>query len=103
MKRAQITLVAGLLLMGLLRSADGQETILRFEGRVVWISGTSMVLALDNFPAFGVDLTRISQGDIQKIAQNDYVVVTGVVLRPYGRLVAISIYPISPWFPRETP
>jgi hypothetical protein len=60
-----------------------------------------MVLGLDNSPAFGVDVTQISQSDLRNIAQNDYVVVTGVVLRPGTWLVAISIEPISAWFPQQ--
>ena len=89
--------------MGVLTSADTQETILRFEGRVIWISGQSMALALDSGPAFGIDLARISQSDLRNIAQNDYIVVTGVVLRPRSQLVAISIQRISAWFPQQSP
>jgi hypothetical protein len=101
MKRALTARIATFLFIGLLTSAEAQETVLRFEGRVIWISGQSMALALDNGPAFGVDLTRISQSDLRNIAQNDYVVVTGVVLRPRSQFVAISIRRISAWFPQS--
>ena|SRR2546426_10027737 len=100
MKQAPTALVASFLVAGWLASADAQENVLRFEGRVIWITGQSLTLALDNGPAFGVDLTRISQSDLRNIAQNDYVVVTGVVLRPGSRLIAISIQRISSWFPQ---
>lgn len=98
-----VALVASFLTLGLLVSANAQETVMRFEGRVIWLTGQSMALALDNGPAFGVDLTRISQSDLRSIAQNDYVTVTGVVLRPSGRLRAISIQRISAWFPQQAP
>jgi hypothetical protein len=35
MKRALVAIVASCLMMGLLRSAEAQETVLRFEGRVI--------------------------------------------------------------------
>jgi len=103
MKRALTAGISTFLFMGSLTSAGAQETVLRFEGRVIWVSGQSMALALDNGLALGVDLTQISQSDLRNIAQNDFVVVTGVVRRPRSQLVAISIQRVSAWFPQQSP
>jgi hypothetical protein len=69
--------VAALFAMALHAPALAQDEVLVFEGRVVFTSGQTMVLAPDNAPTVRVDLTRISQADLRRFSQNDYVVVTG--------------------------
>jgi hypothetical protein len=74
-----------------------------YEGRVVVVSMQSMIVAPDNAPDVIFDLARVPQREVMDIAQNDYVVVSGVVLRPGQRVLATSIRRISPWFPRQAP
>ena len=70
------------------------------EGRVSWFSAQRMVVAPPNDFAVNVDLARIAQGDVRRISQGDYVVVTGQYLRPTRTLLALSIQIISPWYPQ---
>jgi hypothetical protein len=92
--------VATVLAISLQAPALAQDEILVFEGRVVWISGQRMILALDSAPTVSVDLTRISQADLRRFGQNDYVVVTGVVERPGRTILAFSVRWISRWYPQ---
>ena len=93
--------IAALLGIGLLAPAFAQDEVLVYAGRVVWISGQRMILALDNAPSISVDLTRISHADLRRFGQNDYVVVTGVVLRPGRTILALSMRWITPWYPQS--
>jgi hypothetical protein len=103
MKRTLIVLIATLPLTALVTAAPAQDTVLIYEGRVVVVSMQSMVVALDNAPAVTFDLARIPQREVMDIAQNDYVVVTGVIQRPGRQVLAISVRRISPWFPQQSP
>jgi hypothetical protein len=97
-----LSAVAGLLLVTILFTsvAAQQDYVLQVEGRVVWISGQTMFLAPDGAPGFTIDVTRISQSELRELNTNEYVVVTGVFLRPGRRLAATSIQRVSPWYPQ---
>lgn len=76
-----------------------QEPILRVDGRVTSVSPWEMLVALDSGGVVMVDLTRIPQGEIRQLAQNDYVVVTGFIRRPSHKVIATSVVRVSPWLP----
>lgn len=79
---------------------DAQEPpILRFEGRVTYVAPREMLVALDSGGVVMLDLTRIPQGEIRQIAQNDYIVVIGFIRRPGNRVIATSLQRTSPWLP----
>ena len=71
------------------------------EGRVAWMSAQKMIVAPPNDFAINVDLARISLGDLRRISQGDYVVVTGQLLRPTRSLLALSIQVVAPWYPQS--
>lgn len=100
MKRRLIGLVASLLLTGLLTSAVAQELPLAFQGRVAWVAGQTMILALDNGQSISIDLARVPQSDFQYLAPSNYVLVTGVILRGSRQLLATSIQQASLWYPQ---
>jgi hypothetical protein len=94
-----------LILAGALGSAEAQvqvqpPEVFVIEGRVMWITAQRMVVAPAGDFAVNVDLTRISQADLRRISQNDYVIVTGQLLRPTRTILALSIQVISPWYPQ---
>ena len=76
-----------------------EQPILRFEGRVTYVSPTEMLVALDSGGVVMLDLARIPQGAIRQISQNDYVTGIGYIRRPSHRLIATSIQRASPWVP----
>ncbi|MBI2158949.1 MAG: hypothetical protein HYU25_00905 [Candidatus Rokubacteria bacterium] len=81
-----------LLLASLITSADAQEPwVVRLQGRVLWTAGQTMVLAVDEGPAINIDLRRVPQGDFLTLGTNDYVVVTGLVVRGSRQFIATSI------------
>jgi len=94
------------ILFGSLTSAGAQEVAVRFEGRVLWISGQTMLVALDDGRTVSIDLARVAQSDYRVLAQNDFgqndwVVVDAVRLRGSRRVIATSVqrlgrYPESP-------
>ncbi len=81
-------------------SAHAQDEVIRFEGRIAWIAGASMVVTQTDGPSVDVDLQRIPQSELRMMAPHDYVVVTGVMLRPGRRVLAISIERVSAWYPQ---
>ena len=76
-----------------------EQPVLRFEGRVTYVAPKEMLVALDSGGVVMLDLTRIPQGEIRQIAQNDYVTVIGFIRRPSHRVIATSIQRASPWAP----
>lgn len=104
MTRRLVVLVVSLILAGALSSAHAQvrvapPEVFVIEGRVVWMSAQQMVVAPANDFPINVNLARISQADLRKISQNDYVIVTGQLFRPTRTVLALSIEVISPWYP----
>ena len=93
--------LAGLILVLVWASSIGaqEQPILRFGGRVTYVSPQEMLVALDSGGVVMLDLARIPQGDTQQIAQNDYVTVIGFVGRSSHRVTATSIQRASPWVP----
>jgi len=100
--RSHSRFVLGGLILALVwaSSIGAQEApILRFEGRVTYVSPREMLVALDSGGVVMLDLARIPQGEIRQIAQNDYVTVIGFIRRPSHRVIATSIQRASPWLP----
>ena len=93
--------LGGLILALVWASSIGaqEQPILRVEGRVTYVSPREMLVALDSGGVVMLDLTRIPQGEIRQIAQNDYVAVIGFIRRPSNRVIATSLQRTSPWVP----
>jgi len=70
-------------------SAQGGEV--RFEGRVSWIAGNTMIVSTDATPSVRVDLTRVDQGDYQQLTTGDFVIVIGTISDDANRVLATSI------------
>jgi hypothetical protein len=68
----------------------------RFEGRVSWIAGQTMVVSTDVTPSVRVDLTQVDQGEYQALTTGDFVVVTGTISEDANRVVATSIERAAP-------
>jgi hypothetical protein len=98
-----LVILAALIVPGALGQAQVQvqpPEVFVVEGRVTWMSAQKMIVAPPNDFAVNVDLARISLGDLRRISQGDYVVVTGQLLRPTRTLLALSIQVIGPWYPQ---
>jgi predicted phage gp36 major capsid-like protein len=65
-----------------------------FEGRVLWIAGTTLVVATDDDQSIKVDLTHVPLDEYQRLRGNDYIVVVGTTER--NRIVATSIESLEP-------
>ena len=100
-KSHSLVLLGALILTLVWASSIGAQEppILRFEGRVTYVSPAEMLVALDSGGVVMLDLARIPQGESRQIAQNDYVTVIGFILRPSHRVIATSIQRASPWAP----
>ena len=68
----------------------------RFEARVSWIAGQTMVVSTDVTPSVRVDLTQVDQGDYQALTTGDFVVVTGTISDDANRVLATSIERAAP-------
>lgn len=100
-KRHRRFVLGGLILALLWTSSIGAQEplILRFGGRVTYVSPQEMLVALDTGRVVMLDLARIPQGEIRQFAQSDYVIVSGFIRRPSHRIIATSIQRASPWVP----
>jgi type 1 fimbria pilin len=68
----------------------------RFEGRVLWIAGTTLMIATDDSQSINVDLTHVPLDEYLRLQGNDYVVVVGTIPAERNRIVATSIEPLEP-------
>jgi len=68
----------------------------RFEGRVLWIAGTTLMVATDDSQSINIDLTDVPLDEYQGLRSNDYVVVVGTIPAERNRIVATSIEPLEP-------
>ena len=90
--------VAALALMcGLSVTASAaDDTPVRFEGRVLWIAGTTLVVATEDSQSIHVDLTHVPLDGYLRLRSNDYVVVVGTIPTERNRIVATSIESLEP-------
>jgi hypothetical protein len=79
------------LLLTLPASAGAQSRYVRFEGRVQWIGGTVLSIAVGDGPAVAVDLGRVPQGDYIGLAQGDWVIVVGELSPDRRRVIGTGI------------
>ena len=75
-------------------SAQGDEV--RFEGRVSWIAGETMIVSTDVTPSVRVDLRRVDQDEYQRLTIGDSVIVTGTISDDANRVLATSIERAAP-------
>jgi hypothetical protein len=95
--RTLIALLALALLCVLSVTTGAAEVMpVRFEGRVLWIAGTTLMVATDDSQSINVDLTHVPLDEYQGLRSNDYVVVVGTIPAERNRIVATSIEPLEP-------
>jgi hypothetical protein len=75
--------------------AAAQDEI-RFQGRVSWIAGETMVVSTDDTPSVRVDLRHVDQSEYQRLTMGDYVLVIGTIADDANRVLATSIEPLAP-------
>jgi hypothetical protein len=75
-----------------------QGNLVLVEGRVLWISGETMIVAPygqvigpGGTSGINVDLSRVSQDAYMGLAEGDAVLVTGTVTRARDRVLATSV------------
>jgi len=90
-----VAAIVGALWVG---AGAAQESAFRIAGRVLWISGETMVVApygLVTAPsgtsAINVDLSQVRQDEYMRLATGDSVVVTGTVTQARDRVIATSV------------
>jgi hypothetical protein len=81
-----------LALSSLLSNAVAQP-VLRYEGRVQWIAGSTMVLALDDGGSVRLDLTRVPQDQHLTLKPGARIIVRGVISEDASYVTAIAIEP----------
>jgi hypothetical protein len=69
------------------------QPVLRYEGRVQWIAGSTMALALDDGGSVRLDLTRVPQDQHLTLQPGTRIIVRGVISEDASYVAAISIEP----------
>jgi uncharacterized protein YdeI (BOF family) len=77
-------------------ASAADETPVRFEGRVLWIAGQTLMIATDDSQSINVDLKHVPQDAYQRLGSYDRVVVTGTIPRDQNRVEATSIESLEP-------
>jgi hypothetical protein len=70
--------------------AEGQA-LLRYEGRVQWIAGSTLILMTEEGWSLRVDLTRVPQGDFSGVGPRDRIIVSGTLSRDGNYVLGLSI------------
>ena len=63
----------------------------RLEGRVQWVAGGTLSLAVNDGPAVSIDLRNVPQDDYAGLAQGDWVVVIAELSADRRRLIGTSV------------
>ena len=71
--------------------AAGAQTLLRYEGTVQWIAGSTMVVMTDEGLSVRVDLTRVSQSEYSGLVPRDRIRVAGMLSQDGNYLLGVSI------------
>ena len=69
----------------------GAQGVVYYEGRVQWLSGSTLVLATDAGWSVRVDLRRVDQTEYQGLRSAARIIVTGVVSEDGNYLIGLSI------------
>jgi hypothetical protein len=96
--RRLVVFAALALLLALPSASAAQTRYIRLEGRVQWVAGNVLSLAVNDGPSVGIDLVRVPQSDYGGLAQGDWVIVLGQLSGDYRRVLGASIqrgYPIG--------
>ena len=91
MKHGWITVLASSLVLWAVAVSPAQEVAVGFEGRVQWIAGNILVIALEASPSINVDLSEVAQDQYQGLHERDWVLVTGRVTKQRDRVIATSV------------
>jgi hypothetical protein len=98
-RATRIRLVLAAVVALVMLSVDADADMRRFVGRILWLSGSELILAPPNGPSVRIDLTRLPQEDYRGLTGGDWVAVTGVIVLgryvPYVR--ARSIERVQTW------
>ena len=90
MKRRTFLAVVSGGLLAVPLAADAQR-LLRYEGTVQWIAGSTMVVMTEEGWSVRVDLTRVSQSEYSGLVPRDRILVTGMLSQSGNYLVGLSI------------
>ena len=88
-RRTFIAMIAGgLLAAPITVSAQG---VVYYEGRVQWLSGSTMILMTDEGWSLKVDLRRVDQSEYLGLRSGTRIIVTGVISEDESYLIGRSI------------
>ena len=91
-RRAALTLLLAVVLagLGLPGPAVAQQRV-RFEGRLLWVSGDTMAVAVNDGPSVSIDLSKVPQGDYQGLEEGEWVMVLAEYSRDRRELHGLSV------------
>ena len=84
-------LLTVVLLLALSGPSSAQSRSIRFEGRVQWIAGSVLSVAMNDGPSVAIDLGRVPQSDYSGLAQGDWVIVVGELSPDRRRILGSGI------------
>ena len=89
-RRAALILLAVVLLsLAMPGPADAQRV--RFEGRLLWISGNTMAVAVNDGQSVSINLGNVPQSDYQGLEEGEWIMVLAEYSRDRRNLLGLSV------------
>ena len=90
-RRAALILLIAVVLLSLAMPGPADAQRVRFEGRLLWISGNTMAVAVNDGPSVTIDLGDVPQGDYQGLEEGEWVMVLAEYTRDRRNLLGLSV------------
>ena len=90
-RRTALILLLAVVLAGLAMPGPADAQRVRFEGRLLWISGNMMAVAVNDGPSISVDLADVPQSDYQGLEEGEWVMVLAQYTRDRRKLLGLSV------------
>jgi hypothetical protein len=88
-RRAFIAMITGGLFVAPLSA--GAQGVVYYEGRVQWLSGSTLILMTTEGFSIKVDLRRVDQTEYQGLRTGARLVVSGIISEDESYLIGLSI------------
>ena len=90
-RRAPLILLLAVVLAGLAMPGPAAAQRVRFEGRLLWISGNTMAVAANDGPSVSIDLSNVPQSDYQGLEEGEWIMVLAEYSRDRRNLLGLSV------------
>ena len=89
--RAALILLLAVVLLSLAMPGPAAAQRVRFEGRLLWISGNTMAVAVNDGQSVTINLGNVPQSDYQGLEEGEWIMVLAEYSRDRRNLLGLSV------------